>query len=232
MKHKISFDLELRKNPYKGIYIALEGTEASGKTTQTKALTKYFEKKGRKVIHTREPRKEGLIGDLIHKVLKGELTLNKVGFQYLVATDRTLHQEDTVVPGLEKGNIVISDRCFWSAVVYGILDKSEKYNRESVDQLLVAQSILSMYHQFIAPDFTFYLKIPVEVSLKRLKNERKQVKEIYEEGDKIKKIIDGYNFVFSEFSKSVNTIDGTKPVEEVTEEILKNFQQYVSGIKY
>lgn len=220
MKHRIAFDLEIKKNPYSGIYIALEGTEASGKTTQTEKLEEHFKSLGKNVVRTREPRKEGIIGDLIHKVLKGEVDLSPVGLQYLFASDRALHQEEVVIPALRRGDVVISDRSFWSAVVYGILDKSEEYRKENIDQLLTAHSILSIYHQFIAPNFTFYLKIPLEVSLERLKNERKQVKEIYEDEEKIKKQIEGYDFITKEFKDEIMTIDGTKSVEEVTEEIL------------
>jgi len=220
MKRRIQFELELRKNPYRGKYIALEGTEAAGKTTQAKALEGYFKNQGKTVLLTHEPRKEGLIGDLVHKVLKGEVSANAVGLQYLFATDRALHQEELVVPALKRGEIVITDRCFWSAVVYGILDKSEEYSKGNVDQLLVAYSILSLYHQFISPDYTFYLKIPLDVSIARLTNERKQAKEIYEEENKIKKIIEGYDFLASRFASEITIVDGTREIEEVTKEII------------
>lgn len=220
MKYNINFDIDLKRNPYSGLYIALEGTEACGKTTQVAQLTKYFESRGRKVVDTREPRKEGIIGDLIHKILKGKMTMNPVSFQYIFSADRTLNQEDVVIPALKRGDVVISDRSFWSAIVYGILDKSEEYSRQNIDELLVAHSILSMYHQFINPDFTFYLKIPLPVSLKRLENERKQLKEIYEDKDKIDRTINGYNFVFKEFKDEIIIIDGTKSIKEVTEEII------------
>ena len=72
MRYHLEFDIDLRRNEEKGLYIALEGIDGSGKTTQAELLTKYFEGKGKEVIRTREPRKEGIIGDLIHEVLKGQ----------------------------------------------------------------------------------------------------------------------------------------------------------------
>ena len=221
MKYHIEFDLELRRNPYKGMYLALEGTEASGKTTQVEKLKEYFQSKGKEVVTTREPRKEGIIGDIVHQVLKGELKMDSLAFQYLFSTDRVLNHREIVMPALEQGKIVISDRSFWSAIVYGVLDRAEgEYKNEVIDQLLVAQSILSFYHQFIVPDYTFLLKIPLEISIKRLQNERKQAKEIYEDETKIKKIIDGYDFVFKNFENEIITIDGSKGVEEVTREMV------------
>lgn len=226
MKYKVGFELEFRKNPYKGLYIVLEGTDACGKTTQVEELRKYFESKGREVVTTREPRKEGLIGDLIHKVLKGEQEFPTLALQYLFTTDRVLNQEDVIKPALESGKVVISDRCFWSAVVYGVLDRmGEDYNVKSADYLLIAQSVLSFYHQFINPDFTFYLQVPLEVSLKRLQNERKQAKEIYEDEDKIKKVIEGYNTIYERFKNEFILIDGTKSISGVTAQMIKTIER-------
>lgn len=220
MKKHIEFDLEFRKNPYDGCYLVLEGTEGSGKTTQVQRLKKYFESKGREVILTREPRKEGIIGDLVHQILLGDLKMNPVAFQYLFSVDRMLNHTDVVEPALKEGKVVISDRSFWSAVVYGVLDKEQEYSKQNVDRLMVAQSILSFYHQFIIPDFTFYLKIPLEVSLERLKNERKQAQEIYEDKNKIKRLIDGYDELVKDFEGEIIEIDGTKDVDAVTDEII------------
>lgn len=224
MKHHIDFELELRKNPYTGLYIALEGTEGSGKSTQVQLLAEYFQKKGKKVVVTREPRKEGVIGDMVQKVLLGELKMNPVGFQYLFSADRMLNHADVIEPALKKGSIVISDRCFWSAVVYGVLDKLDgKYSKKAVDQLLVAQSILSFYHQFITPDFLFYLSIPLETSLKRI-GSKKEDKEIYESKEKIKKVIKGYEYIFKRFNEAVIHIDGTKPIQDITEEMIQKIE--------
>ncbi|MBI4097494.1 MAG: dTMP kinase, partial [Candidatus Levybacteria bacterium] len=194
MKYHIEFDLELKRNPYKGLYIALEGTEACGKTTQVEKLKEYFSSIGREVITTREPRKEGIVGDLVHQILLGKKDFPAKALQYLFTTDRVLNHEEVVLPALKTGKVVISDRVFWSGIVYGILDRmGEDYDTNAEDYLLIAHSILSFYHQFIAPDYTFYLKIPLDISLKRLANERKQSKEIYEDKEKIRKVIEGYN---------------------------------------
>ena len=69
-------------------------------------------------------------------------------------------------------------------------------------------------------DFIFFLKVPLDVSLERLMNERKQVKEIYEDKEKIEKVIVGYDVLFERFKDEVVTIDGTKSIEEVTEEMV------------
>lgn len=220
MEYNINFDITLRKNPYKGLYIALEGIDGSGKTTQVERLADYYRKQGKKVITTREPRKEGLIGELVQKVLLGHEKLPAVSLQYLFSADRSAHHEELVIPALKEGKVVISDRCFWSAIVYGILDRTGgKYDKNVADILLISQSILSMYHQFIVPDLTIYLKISLETALERLEKKDDE-KEIYEDKDKLKKLIDGYQFILEKFSNEITEVSGEGNVEKVTEEIV------------
>ncbi len=220
MRYHIEFNLELRKNPYPGRYIAIEGIDGSGKTTQVKRLKKYFEEQGKDVIAIREPRKTGLIGDIVQKVLTGEIEMPSTALQYLFSTDRVIHHEEVIIPALKQGKMVISDRCFWSAIVYGILDRTGgKYNFNEGKLLLISQSILSMYHQFIVPDYTFYLKISLQTALARISG-KKGEKEIYEDKDKLKKLIEGYEWLYRKFANEITVIDGEKKTEEVTKEIV------------
>lgn len=220
MKYHIEFDVEFRKNTHKGLYVALEGVDGSGKTTQVQRLKEYYTSQGKEVVVTREPRKSGLIGDLVQKILLGEEKIPSVSLQYLFSADRSAHHEELVLPALTDGKVVISDRCFWSAIVYGILDRTGgKYDTREADLLLITQSIISMYHQFTIPDFTFYLKIDLATSLDRIG--AKETKEIYETPDKIKKIIEGYEYLHTKFPKEIIEIDGTKSVDEVTNKMVE-----------
>jgi len=223
MKYHVNFDIEFRKNPYPGIYIAFEGIDGSGKTTQAGRLKEYFEKKGKNVFLTKEPTKKPPIGVLIHSFLLRKIKLPKVSLQYLFASDRAMHMEKFVEPSLQKGKVVISDRCFWSSVAYGILDKIENSGKlNSEDLILVSQSILSMYHQFIVPDVTFYIKISAQTAVSRLSKMGKQ-KEYYETLEKLIKIKSGYDWLVGKFGKEIVFIDGEQSVEKVTAEILKNY---------
>lgn len=220
MKYHIEFDIDFKRNKTDGLYIAIEGIDGSGKTTQVDLLAEYFQKQGRKVIKTREPRKdEGLIGKLIQQILLGKTKVPSVAFQYLFSADREMHHKELILPALEKGDVVISDRCFWSAIPYGILDKEEEPNRATVDRYMVAQSILSMYHQFTIPDYTFYLDLPLTVAMQRIER-ADSAEEIYEDEKKLEKVIYGYQWVLKEFPKELIIVDARKSVDEVTEEIL------------
>lgn len=221
MKYHVELDIDLKRSPYKkGLYICIEGIDGSGKTTQVEKLAEYFKKQGKAVVQTREPRKEGLVGDIVQKVLTGQVKMPSVAIQYLFSTDRVLHHEELVIPALKSGKAVISDRCFWSAVVYGILDRTgRKYDYNSADFLLISHSILSMYHQFMVPNYTFYLKVSLETSIARIANKH-DIKEIYEDNEKLERVIDGYDWLAKKFKNEITIVDGNKSVEEVTKSII------------
>jgi len=226
MKYHIEFDIDFKKNPYKGKHIAVEGIDGSGKSTQVEKLVKYFKSQGKNVVQTREPRKVGIIGEIAQKVLNGELKMSRLALQYLFATDRVLSQEEVIVPALKRGDIVISDRCFWSAVVYGILDRTGgSYDYKVADFMLIVYSILSMYHQFIVPDYTFYLKIPLDVSVARI-HKKDDTKEIYEDKEKLKKVIEGYDWLSNKFAKEIITIDGDgkRSIDDVAKELISKIK--------
>lgn len=224
MKYHIEFDLQLRRNPYEGLYIALEGIDGSGKTTQVEKLMEYFRQQDREVIRTREPRKdEGVIGELIQKILHGKTKIPPVAFQYLFTADREIHHEELVIPSLQTGKVVISDRCFWSAIPYGLLDRKSELDENTIEYMLAAQSILSMYHQFIVPDYTFYLDISLDIAMQRIAK-TKEEREIYEDRAKLEKTLKGYRWLLREFPKEFILIDATRTVEEVMEEIINKLR--------
>lgn len=117
MKYHIEFDIELRENPYKGAYIAFEGVDGSGKTTQLEILKDYLLKKGKSVVVTSEPRKEGsLVGRLIHQILQSKIRVPSQSLQYLYTAERIINHKNVVEPSLRDGKIVLSHRSLWSNV--------------------------------------------------------------------------------------------------------------------
>lgn len=220
MKYHIELDIDFKRNTSRGVYIALEGTDGSGKTTQLERLKKELKKLNRTVVTTREPRKNvGLVGKLIQRILHGKTDIPPVAFQYLFSADRAMHHAELILPALERGDVVISDRCFWSAIPYGVMDREGRLDNNTANYILTAQSLLSFYHQFTVPDYTFYLDLPLATAMKRIGGSP-DAKEIYEDEEKIKKTIKGYNWLLKEFPKEFIVVDATKSVEEVTKEIL------------
>ena len=230
MKHTISFDIEFRRNPHKGLYIAVEGIDASGKSTQIERLGDYLAEKKQEYVLTSEPRDDGLVGDVIRKVLSGEVQVPSSALQYLYTANRVINHETIVEPSLQQGKVVISSRCFWSAVAYGIMDRSavRRYDTDHATQILVAQGILSMYHQFIVPDITFYLRTSAQTALRRLSAMHKE-KDIYEKEEKLVNITKGYDWLLQEFPDQFVVIDGEQEEEKVTMQLINVIDNRLSS---
>ena len=221
MRYTLNLDIEFRKNPYKGLYIALEGIDGSGKSTQQQALSDYFAKHGQVVISTCEPRVDLPGGEIIMQYFKSEIALPAMAFQHLATANRVVNQDRIVIPALEKGEIVISDRCFWSAVPYGLMDKGVSFTSDESERMLVTQSLLSHYHQFITPDVVFYIDISASTGLVRsLKKKNRRELDIYEKREKLERVVQGYQWLVKEYKDEFVTIDGEKKKDAITDIII------------
>lgn len=221
-KYHVEFDIDFKRNPYKGTYIAIEGIDGSGKTAQAERLAKHFLKLGKKTVKVREPRKEeGVVGDLIQKILLGKIKISPVALQFLFTADRILNQDETVIPALKSGECVVSDRSFWSTIPYALSDIGEDFSRDSANQLLVAHALLSMYHRTIVPDVIFYLNVSVDTAMKRISGKSEE-REIYEKREKIEKHFMGYNWLLKQFPKEFTVIDGEQKIDDVAADVIKH----------
>lgn len=222
MKYKIKLDIEFRKNPYKGTYIALEGIDGCGKTTQAEALKDFFENKGRKVTITCEPRVDLIGGEIIMQYFKSEIKISGTAFQYFATANRVINQEQIVIPALKRGDVVITDRCYWSAVPYGLMDKGVKFDRTEADIMLVTQGLLSLYHQFYVPDYVFYIDINPNTGLERsLKKKNRRELDFYEKKEKLEKVVKGYRWLVKEFANEFITINGERNISKINDDIIK-----------
>ena len=134
------------------MYICLEGIDGSGKSTQIEMLTEWLATIGQQVFKVREPT-ESDIGFLIRKMLKSPRATED-SFQntlaLLFAADRTVLMED-IRKAEFQGNVVLSDRCFYSSMVY---QNKEKW-------------ISQINKHAKRPDITILLDLDVETALLR-----------------------------------------------------------------
>jgi dTMP kinase len=105
--------------PTVGTFIAFEGGEGTGKSTQSKMLKKWLEDRGETVVLSREPGGTDL-GQGLRKILLGHETgaISPRAEALLYAADRAHHVYSVIRPALAKGEVVISDRYFDSSIAY------------------------------------------------------------------------------------------------------------------
>ncbi|HVZ67576.1 MAG TPA: dTMP kinase [Patescibacteria group bacterium] len=217
MKYPVSFEIELKKHDLPGKFIVFEGNEGSGKTTHALDLVKKLEAEGVKVIYTKEPT-GGEIGQLIRRVLSGEVKSNPAALQYLFGADRSMHQEE-IVELLKQGYVVISDRYFWSAAAYGLSDLGNV-----LDYYLTIYSILSFYNQFLSPDITFFLDVNLDVAVERISKSHKH-SEIYDNREHMEKVKIGYDELIKKFPDEFTIIDANRDLPQVSADLMEKVKE-------
>ena len=146
-----------------GLFIAFEGGEGSGKSTQTKLLKKWLEDEGHGVVVSREPG-----GTPLGKALRDILLDHKTGAispraeALLYAADRAQHVHSVIRPALAAGEIVITDRYFDSSIAY-----------QGAGRILAPGEVARISRwatESLFPTLTIILDLPAAVGLARLKS--------------------------------------------------------------
>jgi dTMP kinase len=187
----------------RGVFICIEGIDASGKTTQAKILVKQLCRRGVDAMYTTEPSK-GKVGKFIRRhVLDREKRIPIVLEALLFAADRVDHLGNEVKPALEKGKIVVCDRYLYSSLAYqGAAGLSLNW--------------IQCINQFaLVPDLAIFLDVSPQIVLKRLKRK----KTVMETNANLQKVREVYLKMAKE--GKMTALQGNKPVKEVAKDILK-----------
>ncbi len=177
----------------KGKFIVLEGIDGCGKTTQINELSKWLPKSGlidknATLIKTREPG-GSILGREIRDMILNTNKSNSPSILtelLLYSADRAEHISKIILPALQNGDWIISDRFSGSTLAY------QGYGREiSIDIIKKLENIVC--HN-IKPDLTFFLEISPEESIKRRRN--KVADRIESEGfEFLKKVNHGFKLI-------------------------------------
>ena len=153
----------------KGKFIAFEGGEGSGKTTQISLLKESFAKNfpEREVIFTREPGGTPYAEE-IRSVMLGDAAgqANGLTILGLIMASRADHVFNLILPALERGATVISDRYYGSSFAYNIVAQE---NRK-------AENIFWAYVENLPKaDMTIFFDVSPEIAKKRVEIGRAHV---------------------------------------------------------
>lgn len=146
---------------FKGKFITIEGIDGCGKTTIAEPLKGFIQNRtNMQVLLTKEPGGSPL-GFGLRKILQeqSEPVCDKAEY-LLFAADRSQHYKQIILPALQEGKVVISDRWADSSVAY------QGYGR-GLD-INIIKTVNAWATDNLKPDLTFYIKVDIKTAMTRI----------------------------------------------------------------
>jgi dTMP kinase len=191
-----------------GLFLAFEGVEGSGKSTQARLLAERLREAGFKVVHAREPGSTPL-GERIRALVLDERSLGIPAWSelFLMLAARAAFVDQVVLPALEEGSIVIADRFELSTLAYqgsGRLLPPDEVSR--ANQLAT---------RGLSPDATILLVLPEGEGVRRQEAAGKLPDRLESESREFHaRVARGYEEHASVIANVIR-VDGSGSVEEV-----------------
>ena len=187
------------------MFIVFEGLDGSGSSTQSRLLAQKLEANGHAVFMTKEPTGDSPIGRMIRDVLQHKWEASPEALQLLFCADRAEHLKKEIEPALKNGQIVISDRYFFSTIAYGSLALNDGKWLKALNQ------------PFRLPDLTFLLKLDPKICLERIHRRENDV-ELFEKQEKLEQVWQNYESLINDYD-NIHVIDTNRSKEVTSEEI-------------
>ncbi|MDD4233789.1 MAG: dTMP kinase [Candidatus Cloacimonetes bacterium] len=206
----------------RGLFITFEGIEGSGKSTQVQLLTQYLNNHHLPYICTREPGGTP-IAEAIRRILLDPLCAEMLPETELLLynASRAQHTGELILPALQAGKIVISDRYYDSTYAYQGAARSLDY--------AVIDSLTAFATFNTEPDLTILLDLPAEVGLSRIDNRDLDRLEL-EDLSFHRKVREQFLFIAKKHPSRYVVIDAQKAPEEINRVIINRIQVLLGDI--
>ena len=191
------------------MFITFEGLDFCGKSTQVKLLEKYLLAENKQVLLIREPGGTAIsekVRDVLLDRKNSEMFLETE--LILFSASRAQLVREKIIPHLEKGYYIISDRFHDSSIAYQGFGRNIDLDFVEHLQMFAIKNTL--------PDITFFIDIPIKEVLKRkakLKAAELDRIEI-SKNDFYEKVREGYLYLAGK-EKRFKRIDGLLTIEEI-----------------
>ena len=191
-----------------GILIAVEGIDGSGKTTQVERLRQLLASADIPVVASKEP----TLGPWGMRIRESASTGRMSPQDELQAfiNDRTEHVNHLIIPALERGDVVLLDRYFYSTIAY--------QGSRGMDHASVRAE---METRFPIPDAVFILDVDPALSIHRISNSRGEVPNQFEEHSSLAEARRIFNSI--SMSEGIIRIDGMMSIGAVHQQIVEAF---------
>ena len=190
------------------MFISFEGTEGVGKTTLIRKIHQYFEQQGKQVVLTREPGGTPLAEQIRSLLLavNHEEQMSHDTELLLIYAARAQHLQQVIVPALEAGKIVLSDRFTDASFAYQCAGRG------------LSQEKLQLLNQtFVShmPNITFWLDAPIELGMTRARARGALDRFEQEKATFFEKVKGGYQTLWQRHPERVKRLDATQSPDQV-----------------
>ncbi len=211
---------------HRGTFITFEGLDGCGKSTQMRRLAERLREKGHTVLETAEPGGTP-IGLQVRRVLldSANQELSPSAELLLYFACRAQNVDQWILPALERGEIVLSDRFTDSSLVY-----------QGIGRGLGAEAVLALDRiacRGLAPDLTLLIAIDLETGLRRAHARNKRKNEVEsrmdEQAVEFHRIVSGaYLELAAREPQRIKVIDGRRTMGVVERDVWETVARYVS----
>ena len=200
------------------MFISFEGTEGVGKTTLIRKIHQYFEQQGKEVVLTREPGGTPLAEQIRSLLLavNHEEQMSHDTELLLIYAARAQHLQQVIIPALNAGKIVLSDRFTDASFAYQCSGRG------------LSQEKLQLLNQtFVAkmPNITFWLDAPIELGMTRARERGALDRFEQEKLSFFAKVREGYEALWQAEPERMKRLDATQNADVVFEEALNYIEQ-------
>lgn len=190
-------------------YLVVEGIDGSGKSTVSEALVQALRVRGRSVVAVREPGGTPA-GEAIRSIVLGrEFELDDWTEALLFAAARAQLAADVVAPALERGDLVVSDRSYFSSLAYQGAGRGLGVE--------IVRAVNEAGLRGVVPDLIALLRLDPERGLAR-ENERDRISVAGIELQR--RVAAAYDDLAAAEPERFLVLDASRPVSEIVEEII------------
>ena len=202
-------------------FITLEGIEGSGKTSSIKSITDLLDRKRISYVVTREPGGSSIGSELRSILLDPKTEISSEVELLLMLADRKDHVEKVILPNLEAGNWVISDRFMDSSIAY-------QGGGRGLDKEMI--NAFSRNLNLPNPDLTLLFDVPVEISLSRVKARGELDRFEQEKLDFHNRIREAYLELAKQNVNRIQIIDSSREIELMLKSVEQIIETLINGL--
>jgi dTMP kinase len=197
-----------------GVFVALEGGEGAGKSTQAHRLSQWLEAEGYDVLHTHEPGDTD-VGQKLRRIVLDPATgvISDRTEALLYAADKAEHVDRVVLPALMRGAVVITDRYVDSTLAY------QGAGRDLADGEV--ETIARWATADLRPHLTVLLDLPPQAGLTRLEDMDRIENESLEFHERVRQ---AFLRLASARPEHYLVVDARQPVEDVASAVRQRLE--------